>query len=90
MVVEESAIKSWDRQHLLSAFSRAPLEQIAISWVLMRQGRSLYRRIAGVEPNDLQVTRSQSVEGLWRSLPSSLGLVEKKDYSQKSSELNEY
>jgi len=39
-------------------------EQMAISWVLMRQRRNLYQRVAGVEPNDVQVTDSTSVQRL--------------------------
>jgi len=56
----------------------------------MRQRRTLYQRVAGVGPNDAQVTDSKPVERLWRNLPSSLGLLETKDHSQKASELHEY
>jgi len=56
----------------------------------MRQRRTLYRRVAGVEPSDAQVTSSRSVERLWRNLASSLGLLETKDHSQKGGELYEY
>jgi hypothetical protein len=56
----------------------------------MRQGRTLYRRVAGVEPNDAQVTDSKSVDRLWRNLLSSSGLLETKDHSQKGGELHEY
>jgi len=56
----------------------------------MRKGRTLYRRVAGVEPNDAQVTDSKSVDRLWRNLPSSSGLLETKDHSQKGGELHEY
>jgi len=56
----------------------------------MRQRRTLYRRVAGVEPNDAQVTDSKSVERLWRNLPSSLGLLETKHHSQKGGEPHEY
>jgi len=41
----------------------------------MRQRRTLYRRVAGVEPNDGQVTDSKSVERLWRNLPPSSGIA---------------
>jgi len=56
----------------------------------MRQRRTLYQRVAGVGPNDAQVTDSQSVEWLWRNLASSSGLLETKDHSQKGGELHEY
>ena len=49
----------------------------------MLQRHTLYRRVAGIEPNDAQVTDPKSVDRLWRNLPSSLGLVETKDHSQK-------
>jgi len=56
----------------------------------MRQRRTLYWRVAGVESNKAQVTNSNSVERLWRNLPSSLELLETKDQSQKGRELHEY
>jgi len=56
----------------------------------MRQQRTLYWRVGSVEPNDAQVTNSNSVERLWRNLPSSFELLETKDYSQKGGELHEY
>jgi len=56
----------------------------------MRKRRTLYRRVAGVEPNDAQVTDSKSVQWLWRNPPSSSGLLETKHYSQKGGELHEY
>jgi len=56
----------------------------------MHQRHTLYRRVAGVEPNDAQVTDSKSVLRLWRNLPSSLGLLETKDHLQKGGELHEY
>ena len=56
----------------------------------MRQRRTLYHRVAGVEPNDAQVTDPESAERLWRNLPSSSGLLETKDHSQKGGELHEY
>jgi len=56
----------------------------------MRKRRTLCRRVAGVAPNDAQVTESRSVERMWRNLPWSEGLLERKDYSQKGGELHEY
>ena len=56
----------------------------------MRQRRTLYQRVAGVEPNDAQVTDTRSAARLWRNLASSSGLLETKDHSQKGGELNEY
>ena len=56
----------------------------------MRQRRTLYRRVAGVEPSDVQVTESKSVVRLWRNLASSSGLLKTKDHSQKGGELHEY
>jgi len=58
--------------------------------ILMHQRRTLYRRVAGAVPNDVQVTESKSVKRLWRNLPSSSGLLETKDHSQKGGELHEY
>ena len=37
----------------------------------MRQGRTLYRREAGVEPNNLQRTELGYIKPLWRNQPSS-------------------
>ena len=37
----------------------------------MRQGRTLYWREAGVEPNNLQQTELEYVQPLWRNQPSS-------------------
>ena len=56
----------------------------------MRQRRNLYQRVAGVEPNDVQVTDSKSVQRLERNLPSSSGLVETKDQCQQQGELDDY
>jgi len=56
----------------------------------MRKRRTLYRRVAGVGPNDAQVTDSKSVEQLWRDLPSTSGLLDRNDHSQKGGELHEY
>jgi len=56
----------------------------------MRQRRTLYQRVAGVEPNDAQVTDSKSVERLWRYLASGSGLLETKDHSQNGGKLDEY
>jgi len=41
----------------------------------MQPGRTLYRREAGVEPSNVQVTDPRSVEQLWRNLPSSSGIA---------------
>ena len=49
----------------------------------MRQGRTLYRRLASIEPSNIQVTDSESVNRFWRNLPSSSGLGETKDHYQK-------
>ena len=50
-----------------------PLPQkTAISWVLILHIRTLYRRVAGVEPNNLQKTESKSVKRLWSNQPSSI------------------
>jgi len=46
--------------------------------------------VAGVEPNDVQVTEPESVERLWRNLQSDSGLLETKDHSQKGGDLYEY
>ena len=56
----------------------------------MCQGHTLYRRVAGVEPNDVQVTEPKPVKRLWSNLPSSSGLLETKDHSQKGGDLYEY
>jgi len=56
----------------------------------MRQRRTLYVRVAGVKPNGAQVTDSRWVEQLWRKQPSSSGLLETKEHSQKGGELHEY
>jgi len=56
----------------------------------MRQRLPFYQRVAGVEPSDIQVTDSKSVYRLWRNLPSSVGLVETKDYYQNEGKLHEY
>ena len=49
----------------------------------MRQRCTLYHRVAGVGPNGAKVTDSESVQQLWRNLPSSSGLVETKDHYQE-------
>jgi len=49
----------------------------------MRQRRTLHRRVAGVEPHDIQLTDSKSALRLWKNLPSSSGLVETKDQYQE-------
>jgi len=41
----------------------------------MRLGRSLYWRVADVEPNDAQVTDSKLALRLWRNMPASSGIA---------------
>jgi len=41
----------------------------------MRQRRPLYRCVAGVEPNDLPQSDSESEQWLWRNQPSSSGIA---------------
>jgi len=48
-----------------------PPEKSAKSWVLMPQRRPLYRCVAGIEPNNLPQTDSESVSRLWSNPPSS-------------------
>jgi len=83
--VEESAI-----EFRIVRDKRALSEGWRTPRILMRQRCTFYWGVAGVEPNDAQVTDSKSVERLWRNLPSSLGLLETKDHSQKGGELHEY
>jgi len=80
--VEESAI-----EFRILRDKRALSEGWRTPRILMRQRRTLYWRLAGVEPNDAQVTNSKSVERLWRKQPSSSGLLETKEQSQKDGEL---
>jgi len=54
-----------------ACYLRPPPPKTAKSWVLMRQGRSLYRCVAGVEPNNLPQTNPESVKWLWSNLQSS-------------------
>jgi len=56
----------------------------------MRKRRTLYRRVAGVEPNDAVPLDLELAQRLWRNLVSSSGLLETKDHSQKGGELHEY
>jgi len=37
----------------------------------MQQGRPLYRRVAGVDPNNLEGTELESTQWFWRNPPSS-------------------
>jgi len=50
-------------------------QKTAISWVLIREGRTLYHCVAGVEPNNLPQSDSGSEQWLWRDLPSSSGIA---------------
>ena len=43
----------------------------------MRQRRTLYRRVAGVRPNNLRQSDPESAQWLWRNLPSSSGTCRK-------------
>ena len=48
-----------------------PQDKSAKSWVLMRQRRTLYRREADVEPNNLPQSELKYLQWLWRNLLSS-------------------
>jgi len=50
---------------------RPPPLKTVKSWVLMPQGRTLYRRVAGVKSNNLPQTALESVRRLWSNLPLS-------------------
>jgi len=54
-----------------ACYLRPSPEKLAKSWALMPQGRPLYCCVAGVGPNNLQQTESESVSRLWSNLPSS-------------------
>jgi len=49
------------RKILPACYLRPSPEKSAKSWVLMPQGRLLYRCVAGVEPNNLRQTELESV-----------------------------
>jgi len=55
-----------------ASYLSPPPDISAKSWVLMPQRRPSYRCVAGVEPNNLQQTESQSVSRLWSNLLSSI------------------
>jgi len=71
----ESGLRLWSnlpsRYVPPACYLRPPPQKTAKSWVLMRQGRRLYRCVAGVEPNNLQQTNPESVKWLWSNLQSS-------------------
>ena len=46
-------------------------ERLADSGALMRQRRTIFRRVAGVQPNNLLQSDPESDNRLWRNLPSS-------------------
>jgi len=56
---------------LPAVYLRPPPQKTAKSWALMPQGRSVYRCVVGVDPNNLPQTNPESVKWLWSNLQSS-------------------
>jgi len=54
-----------------ACYLKPPLQKTAKSWFLMPQGHTLYRHVAGVEPNNLPKTELESIQRPWTNLPSS-------------------
>jgi len=67
VVVEESAIEFWDRQHPI------PFSPVT-SWIKIAEGWILDCCVAGAEPNNLPQSDSGLVQRSWRNLPSSSGI----------------
>ena len=54
-----------------ACYPRPPPQNSAKSWVLLPQGRPLYRCVASGEPNNLPQRELESIQRLWSNLPSS-------------------
>lgn len=73
---ESQSVKWWWRdlpssKLLQGCYLRPPPEKRAKSWVLIGQGRTLDRFVAGFETKNLPQNRLDSVQQLWRNLPFS-------------------
>jgi len=72
----ESVIRLWSNLPSSkvppACYLRRPRERSAKSSALMPQRRPSYRCVAGVEPNNLQQTESESVQRLWSNPLSSI------------------
>jgi len=70
VVIELSAIKC-----SITLVKSTLSEGLADSWVLMRQTRTLYRRVAGLTANNLPQSDPESAQRLWRNLTSGSGIA---------------
>jgi len=71
----ESVRRLWSNQPSSkippACYPRPPAQKSAKSWVLLPQGRPLYRCVASLKPNNLPQTVLESMEQWWSNLPSS-------------------